>query len=143
MILKNKYSQRLLGEWIKHGKIIIASDFDSTISPFRGEVPLDNEEDIARCIDLLKACQQTGCYLIIHTACKEDRHQSIKDYCAKVGLKVDTINQNPVPLTYGNNGKPFANIFLDDRAGLNEAMDILESALYQYRGTLEKYKYQH
>ena len=32
-------------------------------------------------------------------------------------------------LPYGNNGKIYANIYLDDRAGLEEALIILEKAL--------------
>ncbi len=63
----------------------------------------------------------------------------IEDYCAKVRLHIDTINRTPFELPYGNNGKKiYANIFLDDRAGLDEAIDILESTMYRIRGDMAK-----
>lgn len=140
-ILKNKYSARLFEEWKKYGKIIIASDFDSTLCPYAGVADVDNQEDIDRWIDLLKKCQETGCFLIIHTACREDRYEFIIEYCKGKGINVDTINKTPMDMPFGKSGsKPYANIFVDDRAGFNEAMDILESALYQYRGYLEQEK---
>lgn len=138
MITKNKYTQRLYEEWKKHGKLVIAADHDSTIFPYKGEFDIDNKEDIDRCVELLKQCQATGCYLVIHTACREDRYDDIIRYCEQIGLKVDSINKTPIDIPFGKTGsKPYANIFIDDRSGMIEAMDILESALYQYRGYLK------
>jgi hypothetical protein len=52
----------------------------------------------------------------------------------KVNLKIDSINQNPINLPYGNSSKIYANIFLDDRAGLNESLDRLYRVMYMIRG---------
>jgi len=128
----NIYTDRLVKEWIYHGKIVLAVDFDSTISPWK---TIDNQKDIDRAIELIKKCQNTGCYVVIHTACDSDRHESILEYCKSVGIVVDSINKNPIDLPYGNKGsKIFYNHQLCDRSGFIGAMDILEQALYSVRG---------
>ncbi len=125
------YIDRLYKEWTTHGKIIIGVDFDTTISPYG----IENGSDISRTISVLKFAMQTGCYIVIHTSCKADRHQEIRNYCKEIGLKVDTINQTPIDLPYGKEGsKPYCNHFLDDRAGLPASLDILEVAMYKVRG---------
>lgn len=134
----DKYVERLVREWNQHSKIIIAVDFDSTLSYWP---TIHNPEDIAKTIELIKNCQQTGCYTVIHTACSKERYSEIIDYCSKNGINVDSINQNPFPLPYGNDGgKIFYNHQLCDRSGLQESMDILEKALYQRRGVIQSLK---
>lgn len=126
-----KYSDRLSEEWKTHGKIILGIDFDNTISPYH---TLENQEDIDRTINILKNCQLVGCYTVIHTACNDDRYSEIMSYCDKIGIKVDSINQTPIELPYGQKGsKPYCNHFLDDRAALPAALDILEEAMYKQR----------
>lgn len=125
------YANRLAAEWASHGKIIIGVDFDSTISPYH---TLDNPDDIKRTITLLGDCQRVGCFTVIHTACRPDRHDEILRYCASIGLKVDTINETPIDMEYGQKGsKPYCNHFLDDRAALPAALDILEQAMVEQR----------
>jgi hypothetical protein len=129
-----KYINRLLSEWITHGKIIIAVDYDDTISPWG----FKSDEDLKyldKTIQILKKAKETGAYLSIFSACDENRYEEIEKYCESKGLKIDSINKNPIEgLLYGHNGKIFANIFIDDRAGLNEALFILETAMYKYIG---------
>ena len=132
------YIDRLVKEWETYNSIIIGVDFDSTLSPWN---TIDNGSDIQRTVELLKQCKQTGCYIVIHTACNEDRYGDIKEYCAKIGLDIDTINQTPIDLPYGKNGsKPYCNHFLDDRGALPAALDILENALYIVIGKQQKHK---
>ena len=126
------YLDRLVNEWKQYGKIIVATDFDSTISPYH---TLDNHADINRVINVLKLVKEIGAYVIIFTACNADRFDYIKDYCVTIGLEIDSINQTPIDIPYGKNGKVYANIFIDDRAGLNEALAILEFASYIMRGS--------
>lgn len=123
------YLERLEEEWTQHGKIIIACDYDDTISPWKFKA-----FNPKRVIDVLKAAKQTGAYITIFTACSEDRYAEIKDYCANQGLEIDSINKTPIDLPYGKSGKVYANVFIDDRAGLNEALNILEFAMYRIRG---------
>lgn len=126
-----KYLDRFVREWKQHGKVIIGVDFDNTISPY---FTFENTEDIKRVIEVLKLAKSVGAFIVIFTACDKDRYEYIKNYCAEIGLDIDSINENPIELPYGKNGKIYANIFIDDRAGLHEALNILEFAAYIVRG---------
>lgn len=128
-----KYIKRLTQEWLQYGRIILGCDFDDTISPWK----FNSEEDllqITKIVKLLTEAKRTGAYIVIFTSCNEDRHDEIKLYCQSLGLEIDSINKNPIELPYGNSGKIYANIFLDDRAGLLESLDVLETAMYRVRG---------
>lgn len=124
--MKNKYFDRLVAEWIEHGNIIICVDFDDTISPWKIASP----EECLSTIQILKKAKRTGAYIVIHTACDTERYSEIREYCAKHGLEINSINENPIDLLYGNDAKPYANIYIDDRAGMNEALLLLEEAAY-------------
>jgi hypothetical protein len=123
------YLERLVDEWRQYGKIIIACDFDDTISPWKM-----TNSDFKRVFNILKTAKETGAYVVIFTACKEDRYPEITEYCLKNGLMIDGINKTPIDLPYGNERKIYANVFIDDRAGLNESLAILEFAMYKIRG---------
>jgi len=127
----NIYVQRLYKEWKQHGKIIVGVDYDSTLFPYH---TIENQSDIERTISMVKTAYETGAYVVIFTASDPERHDEIRDYCKKIGVHIDSINVNPIDLPYGKTGKIYANIFLDDRAGINEALDILETAMYMVRG---------
>ena len=128
----NKYEERLLNEWKKHDTIIIGVDVDDTILPYR-----ENFTDVHKVINLVIECVKTGAKVIIYTGSVKERYKEILEYCAKVGIKVDAINENLIT-PFGDNRKIYANIYLDDRSGLNESMEILESVLYKYRGYLQE-----
>jgi hypothetical protein len=123
------YLDRLVREWEQHGKIIIACDFDDTIRHWGSE-----GFNPKRVLEVLKVAKETGAYIVIFTASDPERYTEIEHYCQDLGLEIDTINKNPINLPYGNSGKVYANIFIDDRAGLNEALNILEFATYKIRG---------
>ena len=133
----DKYTARLLEEWKQHGKIIISVDYDDTLYPWRKDF---NKEDIERTIKLVQQARYTGAYIVIFTASDSDRYDEISKYCESIKLPIDSINKNAINLPYGNNGKIYYNINLCDRSGLTQALDILESALYQYRGFKESNK---
>jgi len=135
----NKYIDRLFQEWQLHGKIIVAVDFDDTISPWKFKSKQDLEE-LDRTINLIKIARETGAYIVIFTACNQERYPEIQEYCEKLRLPIDAININPIDVPYGKNGKIYANIFLDDRGGLNEACTILETSMYKYRAYLQENK---
>ncbi len=131
-----KYIERLYKEWIGHNRIIVAVDWDDTLSPWK----LNSKEECLPVWDLLKKVRATGAYITIFTACKENRYDEIRKDCKLGGLEIDSINKNPIDLPYGNTNKIYANIFLDDRAGLQQAMDILETTMYKVRGRQEQEK---
>lgn len=123
-----KYIDRLLNEWKQHKKIVIACDFDDTISPWR----LDDPQTFSRVKSLLKRCKEAGAYIVIWTASETKRYPLIEQFCKDNELEIEGININVLDLVWGNNAKIYANIFIDDRAGLNESLTILESALNAY-----------
>lgn len=124
------HAQRLFEEWEQHKKIIIGVDYDDTISPWR-----TTPQEICNLVikEIIRS-QKVGAFIVIHTACDPSRYMEIREYCNKVGIKVDSINQNPIDLPYGTaeRSKIFANIFLDDRGGLGEALTILKMARDTY-----------
>ena len=126
-----KYTDRLYKEWSQHGKIVIAVDYDSTISYWP---TIDNKEDIDRTISILQVAANTGAYIVINTCSKPDRHEEIQKHCEQLRIPINGINVNPIDLPYGKHGKVYANIYLDDRAGLLQSLDILETAMYKKRG---------
>jgi hypothetical protein len=123
------YLERLESEWDQYGKIIIGCDYDDTISPWKME-----NFNPKRILEVLKVARETGAYIVIFTSCDKARYPEIEDYCKKIGLTIDSINENPIDLPYGKKGKIYANIFLDDRGGMNESLNILEMATYRIRG---------
>jgi hypothetical protein len=127
-----KYIERLFTEWKQHGKIIIAVDFDDTISPWK----LQTKEDIKKSniVKILNLAKETGAYIVCFTACNKDRFEEVERTFKSLNIHLDAINSNPIELPYGNHSKIYANIFLDDRAGLGQALEILETAMWRYRG---------
>lgn len=116
--------KRLATEWIEHDKIVLAVDYDDTIFPWKHSSQKDCEE----VIDLIKWCQTIGAYVMIHTASDPKRYDEIREYCKSKGLKIDSINENPIILPFGNLGKPYYNWQLCDRSGLKYAKKVLLKA---------------
>jgi hypothetical protein len=115
-------TQRLVEEWKKYKKIIIAYDFDDTVYDFHGKGR--KYDDV---VSLLKECEPYA-YFIVFTCCGVDEYPKIKDYLYSNGIPFDTINNNMgfIPFT---GRKVYYNIMLDDRAGLTSAYDTLKKSL--------------
>lgn len=133
---KQESIERLSKEWKEHGMLCIAVDFDDTIYPYKSS----SQQHCDHVINLVKLARQTGAYITIWSACNEDRYPEIQEYCNKKDLIIDSINKNPIELPYGNNKKIYCNIYIDDRAGLQESLEILETCIYKQRGYLEQQK---
>ncbi len=114
--------ERLKEEIKKYGKIFIAFDFDNTIFDYH-----NSGEDNSSVIELLRRCSDLGHKLILFTATSDnERLEFMKLYCKHYGIKITYINENPeVP----GGVKPYYNILLDDRAGLEESYRILNKAI--------------
>jgi hypothetical protein len=119
--------QRLVDEWVKHERLIIAVDFDDTICPF-GLVTSEHTMRMDRTRALLRHCVQLGARIVIHTASDPDRYAFIRRFCTECDIPVEAINQNLPGLKYGTASKPYANIYLDDRAGIEATLDLLSAA---------------
>jgi hypothetical protein len=129
----NKYTKRLLEEWNTHRKIVVAVDFDDTIKPWK----FVSQQQCESIINLLKDVKKVGAYLTVFTASSEDRYEEVRQYCFEKGLEIDSINTNPIDLPYGHSGKVFANIYIDDRAGLEESLKVLEECMYLQRAYIQ------
>ena len=111
---------RLIGEYEKYHNLIIGFDFDNTICG------LDNES-ISKVILLLQECKKLGFTLCLYTISASDEWLEWKvKYCEYFGISPNYVNDSPV---LRGNRKPFFNILLDDRAGLNEACACLETVV--------------
>lgn len=123
----NFFTNRLVTEWIKRGKIIIGCDLDDTIIPYNEEI----KDNCKKMVDLILECQEEGIIFLINTARSERQLERAKEQVEELGIKVHGINQmHPEwDKPYGINGKIYANIFLDDRGGFWDTYWTLTSAL--------------
>lgn len=113
--------QRLIDQYKKQQKIIIAYDFDDTVSPFWCA-------DCGRVQSVLRELRNTlDAYFIVFTSNTD--YEKIKKFLSKNDIPYDSINEN-APFTPLKGGKLFYNVFLDDKAGLGEVVNTLEQLLY-------------
>jgi hypothetical protein len=117
-------ASRLVREWQKHPKLIIAVDADDTVLPYHL-----NGDTHERVWEILKVCYHKGFYIVGFTASIPSRYSMIEQLFIEKGISLSGINKNPIELPFGNWGKIYYNILLDDRAGLGQALDTLEIAL--------------
>ena len=105
---------RLVTEYLKHDNIIIGVDFDDTIhDTFSRGLHHINE-----LISILKELQNDhNCTLCVWTA--NPNEQKVRDYWESYGLRIDAYNESPLKSEKFNNVKPYFNVLLDDRAGLD------------------------
>lgn len=135
-VMKDKYfSQetcvnRLLEEWDKYGRLIVAYDFDSTVSPYKDD-PADSCEQM---IELLKECKRAGCTMIVFTARPYSEFGMVKKYLDEKGIPYDYINENDPMVSVPNSRKIFYNIFFDDRCALAATYEIMVRVLDRKMG---------
>jgi MoaA/NifB/PqqE/SkfB family radical SAM enzyme len=123
----NFYTNRLVTEWLKNGKIIIGCDLDDTIIPYNDEI----KDNCQKMVDLILECQEEGIIFLINTARSERQLENAKKQVEDLGIVVHGVNQmHPEwDKPYGLNGKLYANIFLDDRGGFWDTYWTLTNAL--------------
>lgn len=127
----NFYTNRLVTEWLKNGKIIIGCDLDDTIIPYNEEL----KENCQKVVNLILQCQTEGIIFLINTARSEQQLKNAKEQVEKLGIEVHGVNEmhQTWDKPYGINGKIYANIFLDDRGGLESNYEILDNAYHIVR----------
>lgn len=112
----DKVVNRLCDEFREYGRIVIAYDYDDTISPNSGDC----------CDDVIELLQEASkipeADFIIFTARTPKDYDKITNYVNHLGIRYDAINRNIPRLvdTFGDGkeSKVYYSIFLDDRAGL-------------------------
>ena len=110
---------RLYGDYLLHKSLFIAFDFDNTIFDYHNA-----GRDFHHIIDLLKKCSDHGHKLILFTTTNDKKKIAFaRMYCEHFGIKISYVNENP-EVSPGC-VKPYYNILLDDRAGLQQSYEIL------------------
>lgn len=117
--------ERLYQDYLKHGKIIVAVDNDGTI------FDLHNKGfKFPAVVSLMRECKELAFDIIIFTAAPKERYESISLNLILNNIPFETINKSTIRLTElegadYSESKVYYNIFLDDRAGLPSAYNIL------------------
>lgn len=117
----------------KYKTIIVAFDFDNTIFDYHNK-----SIDYSVIINLLLDCQDLGFKLICFTSeINLKKLEFKKEFLKNIGLSKAVINEGdgivmPINLPIDNMlkyVKPYANIYLDDKAGLREAFYRLQDLI--------------
>lgn len=124
----NESVKRLVADYKKHNNLFVAFDFDNTVFDYFG-----TGETYPKLEVLLRFLKSKGFKLILFTGNEGEKLQGIVRYCKEHGYEPDFVNESPVMKTT----KPYYNILLDDRAGLNDAYQTLVLTLnilnYDYK----------
>lgn len=119
-------TQKLVDAWKEHGSIIVGVDFDDTIFPLTPNDYITNRCSIVQ--DLLIALLDLDSIILcLYTVSDNQSIQYKRTLMDLWKISPHKINNSPVSL--GNGDKPFFNILLDDKAGLNETIEILQEFL--------------
>lgn len=112
---------RLLEEYNQYQSIVVAFDFDDTVFDFHKKGRLYNSV-----IELLKKLKSINCHLICWTG--QQDLEFVSNYLKSNNIPFDGINENP-PFYKSISKKIYANAYLDDRAGLKQVYDELNSLI--------------
>ena len=124
----NVYVEKLYRAWVKYQGIRILVDYDDTIKPY-------NTATCSFCkdvVDTLIEAQRFGAILILWTCRSGDRLTKAIQYCKSIGLVFNEINPEN-PFLPGYSLKAYGNVLLDDKAGLEQALNTLKIALSKYK----------
>ena len=116
-VFKFNYYQRLQNDYLEHGSIFVAYDYDNTVFDYHHQ-----GVDYTKIINLLSVCKSLGFTLILFTGNEGEELENVKNDLKKRNIPFDLVNENPLMKTR----KPYYNILLDDRAGLEEAYNHLK-----------------
>jgi hypothetical protein len=113
---------QLLDVYEKHGNIIIGVDFDDTIFPFN-----KSKGNITRCAEVVALLKKVKSKAIICLFSVADAQSLVyKEHIMDLyGIKPQYVNESPMK-NWGECNKPYFNIQMDDKAGLNETIRVLE-----------------
>lgn len=124
---------RLIAEWRKHPRLVVAVDFDDTVYDWHS-----TGSDHKIVLDLLRESQTLNFYIVIWTASDPVRFPFMQEFMRNAGIDIASINVNPIELPFGNHKKIYYNILLDDRAGLSASVAILEETIRRIKEETEQ-----
>jgi hypothetical protein len=112
---------KLLNVFDAHGSIIVGLDFDDTVFPLT-----NSEYVVKRCEkvrDLINSFQPSHLVVCLYTVSDFSALEYKKSILNFYHINYSYVNKSPIKM--GDGSKPFFNILLDDKAGLNESIEIL------------------
>jgi hypothetical protein len=116
--------ERLISQYKKQDKLVVAYDFDDTVRPMYCASCSQVQSLLRKINDTLNA------YFIVFTSNKN--LNDVRQYLDKWEIPYDAINEN-APFVPFKDGKIFYNVLLDDKAGLGETVNTLEQLIYLVR----------
>jgi hypothetical protein len=117
--------EKLLKTYKERGYLIIAFDFDDTL------ISSEPDYECQLPLRLLSLCKEyINCKLILYTCRSSNRGDGRNlrraiETCKNLGIEPDYVNEHAYEEFKGLDGKVFYDIFLDDKAGLGQACEIL------------------
>lgn len=128
-------SKRIIDEYTKHNNIIIGVDFDDTIHD-----TFDRGLNYKGLVAVLKLLQKDyNCTLCVWTANQDE--SKVRSHWQSLGLTIDYYNTSPLASQFPG-PKPYFNILLDDRAGLDSAYQVLKNLVFHLLGITHDSKLQ-
>jgi hypothetical protein len=134
----NAQLKRIIEEYLQYEQIIIAIDFDDTLYDFHKDGSTYNQM-----IELTKELKKINCFIVIWTANQDVT--LIKSYLKENEIPYDLINEDPQQSLdfWANRGKLpsrkiFANVYVDDRGGLEQTFKDLEMLVWLVKNNLIK-----
>ena len=128
MVYIYEYVAKLIKGYRENGNIIIAYDFDDTVSPY-SEFSTDYTSKVRT---LIKRANDTGKFRFILWTCRErDRLEEAKNFCVIHDLPFEEVNRNLQDLPFANYRKVYCNLILDDKCGLPMILIILVVVIIQ------------
>jgi hypothetical protein len=112
---------KLIETYKQHGKIVVGVDFDDTVFPYTNSKFIEDRcKKVRELLLEIKEMISICLYTVSDEQTLKYKHHIMIQY----GLDPDFINDSPVSPWKGSK-KLFFNILLDDKAGLNETIEIL------------------
>jgi hypothetical protein len=108
---------RLWAEYQKYGSLIVAVDFDDTLYDFHG-----TGESYEMVRQLVRDLHKIGCIITIWTGNKDI--DFVKDFLSQNNINWNYINED-APFAPQGSRKLYANVYIDDRAGLEQVYNDL------------------
>jgi len=127
---ENSSYNRLCEEYQKYGSLIVAVDFDDTVYDFHKA-----GHSYEKVKQLIRDLKSINCFIIIWTG--NQNTEFVVNYLSEHNIPFDTINDE-APISkklLGDNipRKVYANVYIDDRAGLFQVFTELTNLVKHHK----------
>lgn len=133
----NNLIQRLINEYLEHGKLIIAYDFDDTVCTYtkgNPEPTRERKSNVEIC-ELIHALRPYADFIV--WTCRSNETKNPNEDLPALDEAIRWLDEHNMPYDYINTDgkvnyggrKIYANALLDDRAGLASIFDALHGFL--------------